>query len=86
MARSLQATGHVCIVSLMSTPRKTISVEDVKTIANGMLANSQEQLTESREAIAVLLERVLLDTSNYKGYRHIDGNQGHTDPTLRYYY
>jgi hypothetical protein len=66
--------------------RKTISVELVKQIANGHLADSLPVLTEGRIATFVLLERILMATGNYHGFRYIDGNNGETDDTRRFYY
>lgn len=73
--------------------RKTIPVESVKAIANGMLANSRPELVESREAIAVMLERILFDTGNYHGYKYITvtvlsprNDHGQADDSRRYYY
>ena len=51
--------------------RKTIEVEKVKSMVNHMLANSADDVTEGRIALAVLLERVLMETGNYHGYRHL---------------
>lgn len=53
--------------------RKTVPVEDVKTLANKMLANSADEVTQGREAIAVMLEHILMDTGNYHGFRYLPG-------------
>jgi hypothetical protein len=66
--------------------RKTISIELVKQMANGQLADSASEVTEGRIATFVLLERILMATGNYHGYRHIDGHNGEKDDTRRYYY
>ena len=66
--------------------RKTIAIEAVKTIANGQLADSIPEVKEWRIGTYLLLERVLFDTGNYHGYRHIDGHNGEMDDTRRYYY
>jgi hypothetical protein len=74
------------------TSRKTISVEAVKEIANGMLRDSIPEMKDGRIAVTVLIERVLMDTGNYHGYRYIspagdDSNVGGVcDDTRRYYY
>jgi len=70
----------------MATARKTVTVEHVKTLANGMLANSQDAMTAERSGIMTFLERILLDTGNYHGYNHTDGKQGNSDDTRRYYF
>lgn len=53
--------------------RKTIPVERVKELANGMLLNSQDEMTKEREGIYTLLEQVLMDTGNYHGFRYLPG-------------
>lgn len=68
----------------MPRRRKTIAVDDVRKIANRMLADSVDSAGEGREAVAVLIERVLMDTGNYKGYRHLPGVMDYgTDPPNR---
>ena len=72
--------------------RKTIEVEQVKAIANAMLQNSDDDRAEGRVSVAVLLERVLMDTDNYKGFRYLHyvnadrPNDRTDDETRRYYY
>ncbi len=51
----------------MST-RKTIVVSDIKDKANAMLADSDSDLIEGRQAVAILIESILMDTGNYHGY------------------
>lgn len=54
--------------------RKTIDVNRVKDHANMMLANSSDELPdEARYAIAAVLEWVLMDTGNYRGFGHVPG-------------
>jgi hypothetical protein len=66
--------------------RKTVTVEAVKAAANAMLRDSIPAMTDGRVGIATLLERVLHDTGNYKGFRYIDGDHGNTDDTRRHYF
>jgi len=72
--------------------RKTVSVEDVKRNANRMLRNSDETAKEGRIGVFILLERILFDTGNYKGYKYISPNNdasniaGELDDTRRFYY
>ena len=70
----------------MTRKRKTIEVEAVKAAANHMLANSLPELTEGRTSVAVLLERVLMDTGNYRGFMFTDGAAGEVDETRRRYH
>lgn len=57
-------------------PRKTIEIEAVKLSINGMLARSADDHAQGRVALAVFLEHLLMDTGNYKGFRH----PGHPGP------
>jgi hypothetical protein len=66
--------------------RKTISIEAVKQNANRMLRDSDETAKEGRIGIFILLERILFDTGNYRGFRYADGHNGENDDTRRYYY
>ena len=66
--------------------RKTISVEAVKENANRMLRDSDTTAKDGRIGIFSLLERILFDTGNYHGFRHIQVNGEKYDATRRYYY
>lgn len=49
---------------------KTIKVQDLRLCVNKLLAN--KKICESEKAgYCFLLERVLFDTNNYKGYNNI---------------
>lgn len=61
--------------------RKTLPVTDLVRRINYMLASSDDDRSAGREALAILLEGVLMDTDNYQGFREADPN----DPTRRYY-
>ena len=52
-------------------PRKTIAVEDVKQLINGMLQNSEDSNQAGRDAAISILERVLMDTGNYRGFQYL---------------
>jgi hypothetical protein len=64
------------------TARKTVAVESLRERVNGMLADSVPEYTQARTALSVLLEGVLMDSGNYKGYRYTDLS----DETRRHYY
>ena len=74
----------------MTRRRKTNAVDNVRKIANRMLADSIDDASEGRTAVAVMLERVLLDTGNYKGFRYLPGvivdGVRRGDETRRAYY
>lgn len=61
----------------MAKQRKTIAVSDVVDIANVILA-APAAPGESRVAICCLVERVLMDTGNYKGFRYLDSEYAST--------
>lgn len=66
--------------------RKTVDVSAVKELANHMLDASYADKKDGRISIAVFLERILMDTGNYKGFQFTDGAHGDLDDTRRYYY
>ncbi len=66
----------------MST-NKTIEVETIKITVNDMLEKSIPELVEGREALAILLENVLMATGNYHGYIQ---DQPVTDDSRRRYF
>lgn len=54
--------------------------------ANDMLRKSKDECVQGRRAVAIMVERLLMATGNYKGFAFTDGNQGRTDETRRQYY
>lgn len=61
---------------------KTIKVEELKTYINELLAN--KKIAESEKVgYCCLLERVLFDTNNYKGWNNI--RDAANDYERRYY-
>jgi hypothetical protein len=67
--------------------RKTVDVEWLRKKANealevpGKYANA-----EWRHGVAYLLEIVLFETKNYKGFSFQDGNAGRTDASKKNYF
>ena len=60
--------------------RKTIKVETIKSMVNGMLLNSEDNYQQGRESLTFFLERVLMDTNNYRGFSYlsvVDMNDSH---------
>lgn len=51
--------------------RKTISLEELTDRVNKMLADSDDDLVEGREALGVLLETVLLEADAYAGFSYL---------------
>lgn len=64
------------------TGRKTIKIEDLKTYINEMLKNESICVAE-KIGYCTLIERVLLNTQNYRGWNRIPGAK--TDYERRYY-
>jgi hypothetical protein len=63
--------------------RKTIPVERVKEIVNNLLANSTEDVTPAeRVTVAHVLEIVLMETGNYKGFGYVPGTYEFDDVNL----
>jgi hypothetical protein len=70
----------------MARSRKTIEMATVLDLANDMLRKSADDKVEARLAIASMIEKLLMDTENYKGFCFTDGNNGRTDGSRRQYY
>lgn len=80
------------------TKRKTIEVERVKELANKFLDLSSNCQTNERIGVAGLLENILHETGNYKGFNYISGkgiihderpggtNHTFLDETRRFYH
>jgi hypothetical protein len=82
--------------------RKTYNITDLRDKVNSMIAHSRQNegkeigpygLTAGptdRIALSILLESVLHETGNYKGFRHLDGPAAVTadryDDTARHYF
>lgn len=69
--------------------RKTVDVELVRNLANGMLEASHDDA--DRNGIIVMLEAILHKSGNYKGFRYtrlmynVDGTDT-SDPTVNWDY
>jgi len=76
------------------TERKTVTIASLKATVNGMLADSVPSATDGRVALAVLIERILMDAGAYHGFRYLSGVMDMTtdppnmigDETRRSYY
>jgi hypothetical protein len=59
----------------MSKSKKTIHVDELKQFANQLLAN--ENLSEQEKlGVTHLIEHVLLNTGNYKGFNYLEWLNG----------
>ena len=53
------------------TNRKTVDVEYVKMYGNDMLRESPDASVDHRVGIQTMVEQVLMETGNYRGYRYL---------------
>lgn len=58
----------------MERTRKTIHVEDVKKRINNFLRDTKDFMKPERESMAIMLESILMDTGNYKGFGYLTKN------------
>jgi hypothetical protein len=60
---------------------KTLKVETIKSLANDVLRDSPNQMTEQRETIHCFVSNLLMQAKAYRGFNYLDENQvpkGHT--------
>jgi len=53
--------------------RKTINVESIKKLVNDFLLNSADEKTVERRSYCAILEELLHQTGNYKGFNYLTG-------------
>ena len=74
----------------MARKKKTIEIQKMLDYANTQLARTDEYVTDNFKAgITVMIERMLLDTNNYNGFRFLDSDNTDIDGGKyysRYYY
>jgi hypothetical protein len=58
----------------MIMARKTVEVEKIKNRVNRLIENTLDDpaADDTRMTLAILIEGILLDTGNYKGFRYLD--------------
>lgn len=64
--------------------RKTIRVEDVIDWANHYLATSDDKHRERRRGVIVMLDMILFETGNWRGFRYITNLETDHTPGVRY--
>ena len=68
--------------------KRTIPVERLIEIVNNMLAADadlvSDKATNQRIGAMTVLEAVLHETGNYRGYRHLTNLEGYPVPGVRY--
>jgi hypothetical protein len=52
--------------------RKSIKIEELVERINGTLLHSRDDRREGRAALGFLLEQILMDTGNYRGFLYLD--------------
>lgn len=59
--------------------RKTVEVGKMLRIANSFLA-AENTTADEREGVCALMEAILFETGNYRGYRYLDNDAALADP------
>lgn len=65
----------------MPKKKKTIQVEYIKDFANRQLANPNNTM-EEKNGIITMLEKILLESNDYKGFMFLHLNDDNTAPSL----
>ncbi len=55
--------------------RKTVSVELLKSMVNEVLLNGDDYDTRGRSSLTLLLEKVLMGSGNYRGFRYLSASE-----------
>lgn len=69
---------------------KTIKIEELRTLVNALLLHSADDQEEQRSGMVTVLQQVLSDTGNYKGFGYLtprdmlSSDQGKT-PGINHY-
>lgn len=71
----------------MAKARKTTQVSEILNYANEQLKRTDEFATQKFKAgICTLVERILMDTKNYNGYRYLHKGEWQRNEFSREYY
>ena len=71
----------------MAKSRKTIQVSEVLNYTNEQLKRTDEYATQKfKAACCTMIERILLDTNNYQGYRYLDKGEWQRNEFNREYF
>jgi hypothetical protein len=65
--------------------RKTVEVGKVLRMVNSFLA-AKNTTDDEREGVAALMEAILFETGNYRGYRYLDTDQIEGNGSRRFYF
>ena len=70
----------------MANPsRKTVEVGKMLRMANSFLA-AENTTADEREGVCALMEAILFETGNYRGYRYLDTDQIEGNGSRRFYF
>lgn len=69
----------------MTKQKKTIEVSRIKEMVNHYLKNSSKSEYAERLGECFLLEAILMETGNYKGFRYIETDEIEGAGTRRFY-
>lgn len=65
--------------------RKTVEVGKILRMANSFLA-AENTTADEREGVCALMEAILFETGNYRGYRYLDTDQIEGNGSRRFYF
>jgi hypothetical protein len=65
--------------------RKTVEVGKMLRMANSFLA-AENTTADEREGVCALMEAILFETGNYRGYRYLDTDQIEGNGSRRFYF
>ncbi len=51
--------------------RKTVNIETIKGYVNNFCLNSADDESQARGALGTMIENVLMDSGNYKGFSYL---------------
>lgn len=69
----------------MSKAKKTIEVSRIKEMVNHYLKHSDQSEYGERLGECLLLEAILMETGNYKGFRYLETDEVEAAGTRRHY-
>jgi len=52
--------------------RKTVKVKDIKDQVNNFILHSKDDMNKERLSMGTLLESILMDTDNYRGFGYLN--------------
>lgn len=59
----------------MAKGRKTFEVDAIRQVANDSLRTSANGASDFRQGIIAMVERILMDSGNYRGFIYLDEHE-----------